>query len=181
MACLTPLIPIDDDCEVSIGGIKKFYVIPADFITGTTLTNGITDDGNGTVTGITLSSTTSFTEFEWNTKANSASITEDVQNSFENGTQYVLQTITLSLKKRDLQKRNALQVLASGQRDLVIITLDNLGQYQLFGRYNYANLATNTGGSGLAKADSNSYDITFTAEEPELAPFVDPTIIPGLI
>jgi len=51
----------------------------------------------------------------------------------------------------------------------------------IFWNFERAQLMTDTGGSGTAKADGSNYEITFTSESEHKAYVVDPTIIAGLL
>ena len=58
MACNTSLTSILKSCDNNVGGLTNFYVIPAEFVTGTTVTTG-------TVTNIGLSGGV-FVEYQFN-------------------------------------------------------------------------------------------------------------------
>lgn len=177
MAC-NILSCIQKGCENNAGGLLKFYVADAESITGIT-TN------NGTVTNIETSGTTSgstvpvFYEFEFN--KNSAQYIETGNIDLTNGSTFYTVETTLNIARREVAKRNAIQLLGAGQRDLVVIVKDANGLYWLQGLTNYTNLTAVGEGSGLAKADGSKYSLTLTSEEPDMMPEVDPSIIPALL
>ncbi len=172
MAC-NILQGIEKGCENNAGGLLKFYVADAESVTGTTVTDG-------TVTAIDLSGgTAAFYEFEFN--KNSASFVETGNIDLANGSTFYSVETTLNIARREVAKRNAIQLLGAGQRDLVVIVKDANGLYWLQGLTNYANLTAVGEGSGLAKADGSKYSLTLTSEEPDMMPEVDSTIIAALL
>ena len=90
-----------------------------------------------------------------------------------NGTTFFNQVVTLVLSRRETIKRNAIEKLADGQKQLIIVVLDSNGIYWLFGLSEGSYLTAVEGGSGTAKADANGYTLTFTAMEVEQAYEVD--------
>lgn len=172
MACNTSLTSILKDCSNNIGGITNFYVAPAEFVSATTLTTG-------TITAITMSGNSKFVEYQFN--KNTANYTEAGTISLENGSTFFLQTVNLIIPRREVAKRNAIALIASGQRDLKIIMKDSNGLYWYCGYENSANLTATGEGSGTAKGDGSKYSLTFVAEEPQQMPEVSSSIIAGII
>jgi hypothetical protein len=172
MACNTNLSSILKSCDNNIGGVTKFYIIPAEIVTGTTV-------ASGSITTIGLSGATKFSEFEFN--KNSASYTEEAAISFENGSTFYTTTVTLTIPRREKAKQIALALIAAGQRNLKIIVKDGNGLYWFVGFANDANLSGLADGSGAAKGDGSKYVLTFIAEEPQLMYEVDSAIMSGLI
>jgi hypothetical protein len=160
------------------GGLLKFYVADAESITGITETNG-------TVTAIATSGSTTgstvpaFYEFEFN--KNSAQYVETGNIDLTNGSTFYTVETTLNIARREVAKRNAIQLLGAGQRDLIVIVKDANGIYWLQGKTNFANLTAVGEGSGLAKADGSKYSLTLTSEEPDMMPEVDSAIIDDLL
>lgn len=160
MACNTSLIAITKGCDNNAGGLTKFYVIPAEEINQTGFT--ISAD---TITAITMAASgNTWTEFEFN--KNVANYEEVGTISLENGSTYFAQTVNLTIPRREAAKRAAIQLIASGQRDLQIIVKDGNGLYWFIGYANFANLTATGGGSGTVKGDGSQYTLTFLAEEP---------------
>jgi len=172
MACNTSLTAILKDCSNNIGGVTNFYVAPCEFVSATTVSNG-------TVTAITMSGTSKFVEFQFN--KNTANYTEEGTISLENGSTFFLQTVNLIIPRREVAKRNAIALIAAGQRDLKIIVKDANGLYWLVGYANCANLTAVGEGSGTAKGDGSKYSLTFVAEEPDQMYEVNSSIIAGII
>lgn len=173
MPCNTPISSIPKDCDTTnIGGIKKLYLIPADLVSGITMTNGL-------VTAIGTLSGANFSEYAI-TKNSGNYVTAGAADLAAGSTLFPI-TVTVTIPKREAVKRNAIMQIAAGQRDLYLITLDANGLYNLIGYENQANLTATAGGSGTAKAEGSNYVLTFLAEEPQLEVYVDPTIIAALI
>jgi hypothetical protein len=172
MSCCTTITGIEKGCENNLGGIKKFYVIPLCYVSGTT-------ESSGTLTAINLSGGTTMAQYEFN--KNTSSYVEEANISLENGSTYYTVTTTLVIPRREVAKRNSLALIAAGQPDLFIIMEDANGLYWAQGLTNGANLTAQGEGSGTVKADGSKYSLTFLSEEPEMMFEVDPTIIAGLI
>lgn len=171
MACNTTLTSILKSCDNNTGGVVKFYIAPEEFVSATTVSNG-------TITGITMSGSSNFVEYEFN--KNSANYVEEAAISLENGSTYYTTTVTLTLPRREVAKRNSLALIAAGQRNVKIILKDGNGLYWYVGYANSANLTGLGEGSGTAKADGSKYSLTFIAEEPELMYEVDSAIITAI-
>lgn len=173
MACNTSLTSILKNCSNNIGGLTNIYIAPAEFVTAFTQTAG-------TITAINTSGGTApFVEYQFN--KNSASYVEEAGISLENGSTFYTTTTTLSIPRREVAKRNAIALVAAGQRNLYLILKDANGLYWLQGFSNYANLTALGEGSGTAKADGSKYSLTFLSEEPQLMFEVNSTIIANLI
>ncbi len=172
MPCNTPLTSIAKGCDNNTGGIKAIYIAPTEYVSGATLVNG-------TITGITMSGASKFTSIYFN--KNSANYIEDGPNNLEAGSFVNSITLTLTIPRREVAKRNAISLIASGQRDVKLILLDFNGLYWYMGYENSANLTLIGEGSGSAKADGSKYSLTFLAEETQLMPEVSSGIISGIV
>lgn len=104
--------------------------------------------------------------FEFQTNKNVCNYTESVAVDMNNGTTFYNQVISLVLSRRETTKRDAIEKLIDGQKQLLVIVLDSNNIYWLFGLNEGAYVTAIEGGSGTAKADQNGYTITFTAMEP---------------
>ncbi len=158
MSCNTSLTSILKSCDNNIGGLAAIYIAPTEFVSGTTVVNG-------QITAFTMSGSATFTKFEFN--KNSANYVEEAGINFENGSTFYTTTTNMIIPRRELSKRNALMLIAAGQRNLKLILLDNNGLYWYQGYANSANLSALGDGSGLAKADGSKYTLSFLSEEPE--------------
>ena len=126
-----------------------------------------------------MSGATQFYEIQ--TNKNVCNFTESVAIDLNNGTTFFNQVVSIILSRRETTKRDFIEKLVAGQKQLMLIVLDSNGIYWLFGQVEGAYVTAIEGGSGTAKADANGYTITLTAMEADQAYQVDPTIISGLI
>lgn len=158
------------NCENNIGSLTSVLLTDHDNIVDIT-------EAGGTVSAITMASASYFYEFEFN--RNSASLQEDLTKDVTAGSAFFTQTVTMTIPRRDVAKRNTLALLT--QRDLSVIVKDGNGFYWLVGRIDGAYLSEQASSSGTAKADGSNYVLTLIAEELEQAPAVDSSIIAGLL
>jgi hypothetical protein len=172
MSCCNTITTITRGCENNLGGIKKMYIAPSCYVTGTTSTSG-------TLTAISMSGSSTFVEYEFN--KNTSSFVEDTTISLENGSTFYSVTGTLVIPRREVAKRNSLALITAGQPNLAIIYQDQNDLYWFQGLSNGANLTANSSESGVAKADGSKYTLTFLSEEPEAMYEVDSTIIAALL
>jgi hypothetical protein len=173
MAVCNSLTDILKSCENNSGGIVSFYVTNAEYVTGFT-------EVAGEITGVTMSGSTEFVEFQFN--RNTSSFSEEMTVSLEAGSTFYNQTITIQLARREASKRQALLLIASGQQPLTCIVKDSNGLYHGFGfDEDKVYLVGNSGGSGVAKGDSNGYTLSFSAESATPAYFVDEAAVLAVI
>lgn len=170
MACVTFSGGIAKDCANNIGGLTKVYLTDLDNIVSFT-------QSGGTVSSITMASASNFYEFEFN--RNSATFTEDLVKSVESGSALFESTLTLTIPRRDVSKRNTLSLLT--QRDLAVIIKDSNGIYWYPGEIEGMYLSESTSTSGTAKADGSNYVLTLKAFEQERAASVAPNIVAALV
>jgi hypothetical protein len=170
MSCVSFSGGISLNCENNIGSLTNVYLTDYDNLVSVTETGG-------TVSAITMASASYFYEFEFN--RNSATLQEDLNKSVEAGSAFFTQTVTMTIPKRDVAKRNVLKLLT--QRDLAVIVKDANGIHWLIGRNDGGYLSEQTSTSGTAKADGSNYVLTIIAEELEMAPAIDSGIIAALL
>ena len=170
MACIAFSGGISLNCENNLGGITKVYLTDFDNI------DSITASG-GTVSNITLATGSVYYEFEFN--RNSATLTEDLVKDIAAGSALFQQTLTLTIPRRDVAKRNVLSLLTV--RDLSVIAKDGNGFYWYLGENEGMYLSESTSTSGTAKTDGSNYVLTLLGEELDRAQAVDSSIIDGLL
>ena len=170
MACVSFSGGIAKDCANNIGGLTKVYLTDFDNITGYT-------QSGGTVSSITMAAMTDFYEFEFN--RNSATFTEDLVKSVEAGSALFEQTLTLTIPRRDVTKRNTLSLLT--QRDLAVIVKDSNGLYWYPGEVEGMYLSESTSTSGTAQADGSNYVLTLKGFEQDRCAAVAPGIVSALL
>lgn len=154
----TALTNVTKSCDNNIGGIVSLYL--ADKLDVAT----ITDDGAGSVTAITMVALATFNSFEF--RRNTGNFTEEASIDLVNGSTYYTSTVNLMLHHREATKSNAIQLIAEGQRDLVLIVKDANGRYWVFDQMQLSAVGE---GSGTAKADGSKYSLTFVGENPQMA------------
>jgi hypothetical protein len=157
------------DCKESIGGIKAVWFIP--FADVTTIT-----EASGVVTTITKSSGKVF--YKYQLVKQTSSLTENITASVENGTVFYAQELSIILNKLQASTRNEILLLA--KNNLLAVVQDGNDKYFLLGKVNGADLTGGNGATGTAFGDRNGYTLTFTGNEPALAPEVSSSIIAGL-
>jgi len=170
MACVTFSGGIAKDCANNIGGLTKVYLTDFDNIVGYT-------QSGGTVSSIIMASASKYYEFEFN--RNSATFTEDLVKSVEAGSALFEQTLTLTIPRRDVTKRNTLSLLT--QRDLAVIIKDSNGLFWYPGQEEGMYLSESTSTSGTAKADGSNYVLTLKGFEQDRCSGVTPGIIAALL
>ena len=143
-------------CDNNTGGIRQVWINQQDGVTATTVASGA-----WIVSAIT---TTPFATFEIN--RNTGNYTEDTAVDLINGSTFITQTITLMFNRRDKDKSEAINILASGQRYLTAIILDANDKYWFF---EDLQLTATGEGSGTARADGSKYSVTLLAESEHLA------------
>ena len=170
MACVTFSGGIAKDCANNIGGLTKVYLTDFDNIVSFT-------QSGGTVSTIIMASASNFYEFEFN--RNSATFTEDLVKSVEAGSALFEQTLTLTIPRRDVSKRNTLSLLT--QRDLAVIIKDSNGLFWYPGQVEGMYLSESTSTSGTAKADGSNYVLTLKGFEQDRCSGVTAGIVPALV
>jgi len=153
-----------------MGGVTKLYLTDFDNV------DSYTESG-GTVSAIGMTAAATFYEFEFN--RNSASYQEDLVKSVEAGSALFEQTVSVTIPRRDVAKRNTLALLT--QRDLAVIIKDSNQLYWYVGAVEGCYLSEETSTSGTAKADGSNYVLTLKGFEVEMAPAVDGSIIDALL
>ena len=155
MACaLTQNIPLD--CRQTVGGIKSIFV--------TNLLNQTAEPtvSGGTVTAYTLSTGNRFWRYDFRKQTGEYTETETLSDP--NWTIFYASDIKIQFTKLEVNKRNEMYLL--GQNDLVVIVLDNNGQYWLVGTRNGITLTKVDGKSGKNFGDLNGYQIEMKGAEP---------------
>jgi len=172
--CLTT---IERSCDNSIGGLDKIWAIPYDSVETTVVDGEVTAFNIGTFsTGLTVSC--DLVQIQVN--KDSSSYTEEANIDLVNGTTLYNITLSAMIGRRDLAKRNAILLMGAGQQNLLLIIKDNNGIYWLMGHETGANLTGVGEGSGQAKADNSKYSLTFLAEQREMMPVLDDTVVLSL-
>jgi|GraSoiStandDraft_46_1057282.scaffolds.fasta_scaffold30377_2 hypothetical protein len=156
-------------CEPGIGGNKFFWIIESENVTDVV-------ESSGTVTAITRTPGKIFRKYQL--ALETANTDEKLNSNVQNGTMYFTQTASLVINKQQVSVRNEILIIA--RNSLMLIAEDNTGAYRLYGRNNGLRVTDGGAASGTAWADRNGYTLTFSGNEKELAPFIDPAVIETL-
>ena len=165
-------------CDTNAGGVNKIYLADYENVISTTTAtaSGYTGQWINTI-GMTAS--TKFYEIQ--TNKNVCNFTESVAIDLNNGTTFFNQVVSIVLSRRETTKRDFIEKLVAGQKQLAAIVLDSNGLYWFFGLNEGAYVTGIEGGSGTANADMNGYTVTLTSMEPDQAYQVNSSIIAGII
>lgn len=171
------------DCTSNTGGIEAIWLAAVDDVTSVTVDEvlGAPAAGDGTVTALITgpsgSPAAKFYKFE--AIRNGVTFEQPSTISLENGTSFYTHTITLTIPKQDVTKRNKIYQLASGQQKVLAIIKDMNGNYWLSGviaagsgqagKDQALQVTVSNAMSGKAKGDLNGYEVTLTAELPSMA------------
>ena len=148
-------------CRDGIGGVKAIYFAQHDEFTGYTAASGeMTDFDLGSGDDI----------YKYLVKRGTASVTETINASSENGT--VFYTHSCNLKLHDLTSADQNEIKLLTQQRLIVFAelnqLNSTGKNTILalGLDNGAELSAGTGATGAGLGDMAGYDWTFAAQEP---------------
>lgn len=99
------------DCRDSAGGVKSVYFIEIDNVSGVT-------SASGTISAIAKANNRTF--YKYNLQRATAEAMEEYQDSAENGTTFVNQTLSIVLNKMQAATRNEIALLAQNRLLAVI-------------------------------------------------------------
>lgn len=153
------------------GGIGKLYIANANQV------SGITTNASAAVTAITMTSTASvFYEVEF--RDNSGAFTETVTQDADTLSVAVEQSLVGIINCRDQELRNLIQDLANQACGLVLVHVENTGNYWIWGvetvggKKRPARLTTSEGLSGALFTDSNQETLTISCRTTNKARFI---------
>ena len=161
------LTGIPKDCDGNRGSILKLYVADELSVTATT---------QSASTYTAIAADTDFVEVVFN--RNAANYTTELSREEVAGARTYTQTISCTIPRREIAKRNSIMLLGEGDRELFIIALDGNGIYWAFRNMILTGVG---GGSGENRAAGSTFTLTFTGEAQELESDIDSTIISALI
>ena len=145
-----------EGCKDQVGGLNAIYFLNFDDATYTLDTDGLASvtESNPAAYKYDLRGTSTFEQ--------------SLTSSRENGTTFVEQTLTVSLKKQDSTTHKEVKLLAYGRPKVLIE--DNNGNLFVMG-HEYGAEMNATASTGAAMGDKSGYELTFVATEKTLAPF----------
>lgn len=155
-------------CKESVGGIKNVYFINQGDVNSTKIT--LSGAGEKLISGFT--SDTNIYKYE--AVGFASSYEESNEVSRENGTSFFTQTLNLIIHNQDAPASRELSALS--KTSPAAIVEDTNGKFLLIGLDNGLDVSV-ASTTGTALGDMNGYTLTATGVEPEMAYFVEPTII----
>ena len=158
MACALITHGRVEDCTTGIGGLKAIYVINNGLITGVTYgAADLTDQ----ITAIALTPPTS-NVYKFDLKG-ANTFEQTITSSRENGTTFVEQTLTFTLKGLDAVTTKQMKLLAFGRPNIIVQT--NSNKFFLAGLANGMDVTTGVLTNGNAFGDFNGYTMTLVGME----------------
>ena len=146
-------------CKEQTGGIVAVYFANFGDLTGLSVTSGNITTG---LTGKTL--------YKYVLPEYTASLTENLNASPENGTIFYEQVLEMTLHKLRAGDRNEIKLLAKGRPHIIIE--DNNGNKLLAGFQKGMDVTAGTAVTGAAGGDLSGYTLTFTGREVDSFPFI---------
>jgi hypothetical protein len=145
-------------CKEFVGGIKSIYFInyndTANLVPTYSVTAGA-EDSITTITGVT-------SLYKYDLKG-ANSFEQTITSSRENGTTFVEQTLTFTIKGLDAVATKQMKLLAWGRPQVVIRT--NANNFFIAGLFNGMDVTTGTISNGTAMGDLNGYTMTLVGQE----------------
>lgn len=155
------------NCKDSIGGLKAAIFI--NFIEDAfTVADAEATAINANITEV----------FKFGLRNDGNNLSESVVSDKNTGTTTNTQTLTLALPKLD--KETALQIDLMSKGRPVIVVIDRNNNYKVVGISEGCDLTGSGLDSGGARSDFNGSNLTFTAIESAVAPFLDSATITAL-
>lgn len=156
-----------EPCKDSLGGIRAAYFL------------NYVDEPFTITAGEATALNVAVTEaFKYELRADGNTFLQNKVSDRNTGTNVNTQTLTLALKKLD--KETSLQVDLMSKGRPIIVVEDYNGNFQAAGITEGMDLTGSDINSGGAKTDFNGYNLTLTAMEKDLAPFLDEATITAL-
>ena len=147
-------------CKDAVGGLDAVYFINyGDYTYPTDVTYVSTTDTIDAIANVT-------SLYKYELKGTN-SFEQVVTSSRENGTTFVEQTLTMTLKTQNPTTHKSVKLLAYGRPQIVVRSRNN--QFFLMGLEHGAELTTANVSNGTAMGDLNGYTLTFVATETLLA------------
>lgn len=171
MSCLLTAGLNAQECRDTVGGVISFY------ITNYANVESIDKAVDGSVTGITMTTGTTFYTFTPN--KNTSTWGQTIQGTPESGTLGFEHTATMVFSKNEQADINTVKLL--GMSNTMVIVKERSGRYYLLGEFEGMELTEGNFASGTVLADTNGWTLTFASSNRNPAPEVDSSIIAGLI
>lgn len=150
------------ECTESVGGIETIYLIENSNLYDASGNSRVTS-ASGAVTALTKDTGTRFWKFE--VPRGTASATNSISASPENGTFYFTHEVKFPINSRSATVRNIVTTLAKNR--LTFVCVEGDGTSRMYGKEFGLQMTGTEAGSGTALADRNGYMLTFTSQERE--------------
>ena len=151
-------------CYDSIGGLDAIYFINSgtyDYATDVTIVDDVVTAVNGVAS-----------LFKYELKG--VNLFDQTQtSSADNGTNFVAQALTAQLKQQSITMHKNFKMMAYGRPSVVVKNRNN--QYFFMGIEYGATMTAGSAVNGTQMGDFNGYNFTLTANERQLANFIDCT------
>jgi len=149
-------------CKDAIGGIDAvyFFAYEADFVP---TYDGTNTDVIDSVAGVTVL-------YKYELKG-ANSFEQTANTSRDNGTSFITQTLSLTLKKQDITMHKTFKILMYGRPRAVVRNRN--GQYFLAGLERGLDMVSGGAANGTAMGDLNGYTLVMEGGEKILANFID--------
>ena len=153
-----------ETCKDQVAGIDAIYFINfADYAYPTDVAYVA-----GTDTIDTIANVSSLYKFE---VKGTNTFDQVITSSRENGTSFVEQTLSITLKKQDAATHKIVKLLSYGRPNIIVKTRNN--QFYLAGIEYGMELTTANVSTGTAMGDMSGYTLTFVGSEKILANLLD--------
>lgn len=163
---------VAEPCKTAVGGLDAIYIINyGDYVATDITYNGTNTDQIDDINGVS-----NLYKFELK---GANSFEQTITSSRDNGTTFVEQTLTVTLKQQSAAKHKLVKLLAYGRPHVIVRT--RAGQYFLAGLERGMDLTSGVISNGTAMGDLNGYTLTFTGMENIPANFLNCSTEAGLV
>lgn len=156
-----------EECKDSVSGLKAIYFINYDDLSED---NVVYDTPTNPDLITDWEPAAALTMYKYELKGNN-SFETTINSSRENGTTFFEQTLSIQLKRQDVQTHKNVKLLAFGRPRIVVRSMTD--QFFLMGLAQGADVTGGTVSSGSALGDFNGYSLEFKAMEVSPANFLD--------
>ena len=157
------------DCKDSVGGVSTIWLVEYEAVSSFTAPSG-------EVTALTLKAAKSF--FKYELPKDTASFTNTITPSVENGTVFNSTELNIKLRKLSTAKRNEVKLLSVAR--LVSIVKTNAGDFWAMGLNRGLDMTAGSNMTGVALGDMTGFDLTFTATDKEPPYIVQNSVLTAL-
>ena len=163
------------ECTESVGGIETIYLIENSNLYDASGNSRVTS-ASGAVTALTKDTGTRFWLFE--VPRGTASATNSISSSPENGTFYFTHEVKFPINSRSATIRNIVTTLAKNR--LTFVCVEGDGTARMYGKEFGLQMTGTESGSGVQLADRNGYMLSFSSQEREDFLIVPSNIVSAL-